>query len=201
MGKQEEKYRTYHMALAGKKVPILILDYKWHQLFKKENKTSQIKKLEQDLNELLKKQGRLNHEEKELKRIKHRMMEQIIANMEITEDARIIKQREENKRLIEETNEKLRAIEEEIEKLPQQIRETNEKLLIESMAICYKQLHANQKKIKETEIWIEEVRAQLREQAGNKQEMESRNAQIYSYMHDILGPEIVDVFDLYEQQD
>lgn len=55
-------------ALESRKVPILVLDQKWHRLFALSGKTSEIKQLEEKLNQLLEQQGKLNNDLKELKR-------------------------------------------------------------------------------------------------------------------------------------
>ena len=44
-------------ALKDKKIPVLTLDHKWHQLFTQKKPDKQIGKLEAELNELLKRQG------------------------------------------------------------------------------------------------------------------------------------------------
>ena len=46
----EEQFKR---ALAGKKVPILVLDQKWHRLFAVHGKPDEIKQTEADLNALL----------------------------------------------------------------------------------------------------------------------------------------------------
>ena len=45
-------------ALKGKKVPILVLDRRWHTLFPQGEKPAEIIQLEEKLNELLKGQGK-----------------------------------------------------------------------------------------------------------------------------------------------
>ena len=53
MSEREELYVT---ALAGKKIPILTLDHKWHQLFTQVEPNPLLKEKEAELNELLKQQ-------------------------------------------------------------------------------------------------------------------------------------------------
>ena len=69
-------------ALTEKKIPILTLDNKWHQLFDKTEADSNIKKLENRLNELIKRQGKINTETKELKKLKKKLMQEIVENAE-----------------------------------------------------------------------------------------------------------------------
>jgi len=56
----------FKKALTDKKVPILVLDQKWHRLFAVHGKTEEIKDLEAELNALLARQGKLNTDLKKL---------------------------------------------------------------------------------------------------------------------------------------
>ena len=40
------------------------------------------------------------------------------------------------------------------------------------------------------------MRKELKENVVKKQEMEITNVEIYTYMHDILGPEVIETFDI-----
>ena len=53
--------------LKGKKIPILVLDQRWHKLFPGGKKPEEIQQLEKQFNALLKEQGKLVHSIKELK--------------------------------------------------------------------------------------------------------------------------------------
>ena len=65
----EQKENSFVSAITGKKLPILTLDHKWHQLFTQVNVTPEIKAGEEKLNTLLKRQGKINTETKEIKKI------------------------------------------------------------------------------------------------------------------------------------
>lgn len=77
----EEQFKR---ALAGKKVPILVLDQKWHRLFAVHGKPDEIKQTEADLNALLARQGKLNEDLKQYKKLKTKLMGSIVANMDGT---------------------------------------------------------------------------------------------------------------------
>ena len=62
--------RTFAEALKGAKIPILVLDQKWHRLFAINGKPEEVKTLETELNELLARQGKLNTDLKEYKKVK-----------------------------------------------------------------------------------------------------------------------------------
>ena len=46
--------KDFEAALKGKKVPLLVLDQKWHRLFAIHGKTDEISATEKELDELLK---------------------------------------------------------------------------------------------------------------------------------------------------
>ena len=121
------KSREYFKgALYDKKVPILVLDQKWHRLFAIHGKSEEIKQFEEELNGLLARQGQANQDIKDLKKVKNNLMESIVANMdgknEENQDPVLQKKMEENKRLINEVNEKIEACEDELLELPKQIK-------------------------------------------------------------------------------
>lgn len=182
-----------------KHLPILVLDERWHVLFPEEKKTSTIKKLEKKLNELLKHQGKLITEAKEMKKLKSSFMAGIVNNMQEVkqgkEEELRRKKLESSQKYIKEINEKLAAYDDELERMPRLISEANEQLLIESVRICYADLHKNKEKIGLMQAWIMKIRDKLKETLIEKQELEETNTRIYTYMHGILGREVIEIFD------
>ncbi len=196
MAQHEEQFKK---ALVGKKVPVLILDPKWHRLFKKTGTTDEIRALEKELQELLKRQGKLNNENKDLKKIKGNLMDEIVVNMdgvESTKDESKGKKLDDNKRLINEVNEKLDKNEDELFELPREIDRVNRELMIQTMELCYEKLRANTEEIEEIAAWIREVRVSLKKNIVKKQNKEVNNAELYAYMHDIFGHEVMELFDM-----
>ena len=188
----EEKFRA---ALADKRIPVLILDSKWHQLFKKAGITPEIEKLEKELTDLLKRQGRINSELKDLKKIKGELMNNIVSSMDESGD-KSEKKVNDSKRLINESNEKMEALEDELLDLPREIDSINKELMIQTMALCYETLSENTDEIEKIAEWIHEIRIQLKKNIIKKQEKEFQNADLYTYMHDIFGPDVMEIFDL-----
>ena len=186
---------TYENALKGRKVPILVLDNKWHRLFDFMEPDKTTNRMEEELNSLLKRQGRLNSQLKDLKRIKKKLMDEIMELME-KEDAASDRKREENKRLIEECNEKTEAFCDELLDLPARIQQINHDLMIHTMEMCYEVLKTNEKDIIDIAQWIDQVRIDLKKNIVRKQQKEIMNQELYSFMHDILGPHVIEVFDM-----
>lgn len=181
----------YKSILEGKNCPVVILDNKYHRLIKRINKTNDIDKAEKELSELVKKQGQLNNDIKTVKKLKTKLMQEIVEYME-SSPAKV----DENKRLVDEANERIELIEDELMELPREIDQKNKELLIMVMEKCYDILEDNTDEIVEVSKWIDQMRIQLKENVIKKQEMEITNVEIYTYMHDILGADVIDTFDI-----
>lgn len=199
---KEEK--NFKEALREKKIPILVLDQKWHQLFSLGGKPENITHVEDDLTKLLERQGQLNNDLKDMKKLKKKLMGDIVANMEGTHaekfGAKESKKLDENRRLIDELNEKMEQAEDELLELPALIRERNEELMLETVQYSYDKLHKNMQEAAEIAEWIAKVRKELKINIIKKQNREINGRQIYAYMHDIFGMEILNLFDLnYEE--
>ena len=191
MSKNDEEFVK---ALENKKIPVLTLDHKWHRLFTQIESNSEIKELESELNELLKKQGKINTEIKEIKKLKSKIMEEMVStSMESSGDNSKI---EENKKLLEECNEKIDAYQDENLDLPAQINEINKKLMLTTMNVCYDDIKSGTEEINEISQWIDEVRVELKKNVIRKQEKQKRIQDLYAYMHDIFGADVIEIFDM-----
>ena len=196
MSRTDEVFKP---ALNGRKIPVLTLDNKWHQLFTKAEPDRELKRLENELNTLLKKQGKANTEIKELKKLKNRLMGEIVHLVDEAtggKDKNAEKKLEENTKLINECNEKTQEYEDQLMELPREIDRVNKELMIKTMEICYDTLKRNKEEIDETSKWISFVRVELKKRLIRKQEQEQMNQDIYTYMHNVFGPDVIDMFDL-----
>ncbi|MBR1572602.1 MAG: hypothetical protein IJ655_07655 [Lachnospiraceae bacterium] len=187
--------KNFANAISSAKIPILVLDQKWHRLFALSGKPDAVKDLEKNVNDALARQGKLTQELKELKKVKNDLMQGIVDNMdESQQDSN--KKKEENKRLIEEVNEKMAADEDELMELPKLIADYNKGLMLETMTYCYERLRVNYNEAEEIAEWIKRVRVDLKRNIIKKQNREINNKEIYAYMHDIFGKDIVEMFDV-----
>lgn len=195
--KNEEEFKK---ALADKKVPVLVLDQKWHRLFAVHGKPDEIKEIEDELRGLLARQGKLTSDLKDYKSLKKKLMDSIVVNMdgstEGSQDALHGKKMDETKRLIDETNQKIDEAEDELLEIPKTIRKTNEQLMLLSMDYFYSKIRVNQEESKEIEEWIKQVRVDLKKNIIRKQNRDINNREIYAYLHDILGAQVLDLFDI-----
>ncbi len=196
MSKMNEEFEQ---ALAGKKIPILTLDNKWHQLFTQTEQTAEIKEMEEALNELIKRQGKANTESKKIKKLKKKLMDEIVVLADEMGDHPTKKQEKDmadHKRLINECNEKMDAYEEELLELPREINQLNNKLMLATMESCYRRLQRNKEELAQIDAWLVSIRKELKKKVIRKQEKEAMNQQLYAYMHDIFGADVIELFDL-----
>lgn len=194
----EGKREAFHQALQGKKIPILTLDNKWYKLLDPEDRAA-ISELEEGLNHLLKRQGKLNNEVKSIKRLKKKLMEEIVslvdeAEQEGKEDT--AQKIDQNKKLVEECNQRLDGYQDELLDLPREIEQANFKLMLATMDFCYGGMKKNEEEIQEIGQWVTDIRIELKKRLIRKQEMEQNNNEIYSYMHDVFGAEVIELFDM-----
>ncbi|MCI6715192.1 MAG: hypothetical protein MR523_09665 [Lachnospiraceae bacterium] len=196
MSRTEEVFQP---ALIGKKIPILVLDNKWHKLFTQAEYSSEIKGMEKEMNNLLKRQGKVNTESKEIKKLKKKLMDEIVVLADEMGQHPTKKQEKDmadHKRLINDCNEKLEAYEEEMVELPRQINQLNNKMMLVTMEVCYKRIQQNTTELETVEEWIGNIRRELKKKVIRKQEKEAMNRQLYSYMHDIFGADVIELFDM-----
>ena len=192
-----DKKVQFELSLKGKDVPALTLDQKWYHLLGKVGDEN-IRGLEKKLNELLKRQGKINTETRDIKKVKRRLMDEIVSLMDEqqggSDDAE--SKISENKRLLKECNDKLDTYEDEMIELPRMIDSVNKELLCITMEHCYETMQENTDDIEALEDWIRNIRIELKKNLIRKQEKEAKNHEIYKYMHDIFGADVVDLFDM-----
>ena len=181
-------------ALKGKKVPILVLDRRWHTLFPQGEKPAEIIQLEEKLNELLKRQGYLVNDIKDLKKTKKKLMEGIVAGMNDAEPLRD-KKKKNQQRLLLEIKERIETESDELIELPRMIKKANEELLATGAHYCFERLANGDKQLKIVKQEIEELRISLREKTEWKDDLEESMDSAYSLMHGLLGHDVMNLYD------
>ena len=197
MAKNDE---VYSRALEGKSIPILTLDNKWHQLFTQTEMTPEIEQLADELNALVERDGKIRTETKNIKKIKKKLLGEIMPLRDQANksggSASIEKEIQDRTRLINECNDKLASHEDELLDLSKEIYDLDYQLMVETMKVCYETLHDNTDYIKTLDEWISQVRVELKKNVIKLQEAEMENYNLYSYMHQIFGPEVIEIFDM-----
>ena len=197
--------KQFEAALKANRIPTLVLDQKWHRLFAISGKPENVRTLEVEEKEILLRQGKLNQEIKDLKKIKSDLMKGIVDNMEGADAKKATQESEkklsENKRLLDETNAKIEADEDELMDIPKLLKEKNDQLMLATMTYCYARLRTNASEAKEITDWITNVRIELKKNIIKKQNREINNKEIYSYLHDLFGKDVMQLFDVkYEEE-
>ena len=168
-------------------------------MFPDEKKTYRIKELEKKVNNLLKAQGKMVNDIKDMKSLKKSLVSDIVVNMDVqneNEDNVKEKKLDQNKRFINDINEKIDKASDKLSDIPYKIKEANEELLAESISSCYEAIRTNQEELAKISEWILKTREELKQKILAKQDMETANNLIYNYMHDILGADVMEAFDI-----
>lgn len=190
--------KDFTNAIAAIKVPMLILDQKWHRLFALGGKPSEVLELEKQEKELLEKEASLKKELKDLKKVKEGLMSSVMSNMEGTSDL-VSKKLDDDKRLLEECKERIQAAEDDLLELPGKQDSVNKELMVLTMNFCYDKLRTNTEEAEEITNWIKDVRVKLKKNVVRKHNREINNKEIYSYMHDVFGMDVLNIFDMQNQ--
>ena len=172
---------------------IVVLDQSWHKLFK-DNKTFKMNQLEKKLNKLLQEQGKVNTEYEGYKKLKKQIMDEIVSSMG-DEGNRANAKNQKNSRYIKEINRKFDRFEELKSVLPSQIEEVNRELLTESMIQCYKKLMTTKEASASLQETITTMKESLKEKVGQREDLEQSINELYTYMHDVAGFEVIEALD------
>ena len=137
---------------------------------------------------------------KELTALKQKLMDNVMQNMQGSEaenrDTLPERRLKADSRLIDDVNKKLDDAKNLNATLPKKLEEANKTLMLETMQFCYHTMQDNGKVIKEIAEWLEKTREQAKINAMEKANRESVNKQLYSYLHNIFGANIINIFDL-----
>lgn len=183
---------TIEERLRGKKIPILVLDQRWHKLFPGGQKPADVAALEQNLNALLKEQGKLVNEIKDLKKAKKKLMDAIVSGMSTTSND---KKKDKQQKLLLETKQRIQEESDRLMELPYEIKSANEELLIAGVAYCYDRWKERTEELGDLSDEIDIMRAQLKEKVAYRVELEESVDATYTLMHDLLGHEVMNLFD------
>lgn len=187
----------------NKDAHLLVLDQKWHALFK-DKKPGNVNRLEKELNNLLQKQGKYTTELKEYTDLKKKMMDEIVAGMKNAyddKDKAAIKKMEQNKKYIDQINKKLEHHQKELTVLPEKISETNKKLVNATMNCFYHTMTERKVKSEKLDLEVEELKNKISEAILQRDEAKEHYQQLYGYIHDVVGPDIIEQYDRYYSKD
>lgn len=195
MKRQEKGFdMSVRSALKGKKVPILVLDSRWHKLFPQGEKPEDIVALEERVNALLKRQGYLVNDIKELKKVKRKLMEGIVAGMG-GDSERDNRKKDNQQRLLIETKQRIEEESDELMDLPNEIKMANEELMIIGATYCFERLNNGDQMVKELTEEIRAIQSELTDKKEFRKDLEDSMSSAYSLMHGILGHDVMNLYD------
>lgn len=178
------------------RVPVLTLDERWYKLIPAKYKTDEINYWEKRVNELLKKQGQANNDIKEVKKIKNQLIQEVVDAMEDDDNSNVKKKKmEQNQRLIQEAKDKIASLEDEALDYPKELADANKHLISETLKVVYERLNTNAEDIEVLSKWIDQTRIKLKKNIVIRQDKEEANERMYTYMHDIFGPDFSNELD------
>ena len=195
MARENKEQLPLRQLVHGKKLPILVLDQRWHKLFPGGKKPGEVMALEKKCNDLLKEQGKLVNEIKSLRKGKKKLMDAIVSGMNAEGNTR---KQEKQKKLLIETKEKIERESDRLMEVPYEIRKANEELLVVSITYCYDKLKEREQFLQELTQDIEKQRQEIKQKVADKVELEESVEQTYGLMHALLGREVMNVFDQYK---
>lgn len=195
MSREEDVYMP---ALLGRNIPIVTEDDKWKMLFGEEGVSAEVQQMADELNALVNEQLLMKQRVKDIKRLKKMLLDEVIALSDRLNkgDKTAVKELDDHKRLIGDCNQQIEETENKLLDMPRRIYEKNYKLMVASMTVCYDRLHRNTDEINEIDAWLQNTRKEMKKQVIRLQEGEIENFNLYSYMHQIFGPRVVDIFDM-----
>lgn len=196
--KNEEDKNIDIIKLKKSKTPILILDKNWHYMFPPGRKTQRMLDLEKELNKLLKEQGNLTNQQKDYKKLKKEYMNKIVTLMEEAYDNENDKAKEDmikSQKSIEEINQKVEDMEQRLYDIPNQIKQVNNQLLSESVQMCYDELKSNRRRLNQLNLEISDLRQKLKDRIEEKTLKEEMVERTYTFLHNLVGADIVNKLD------
>ncbi|MDR7856574.1 hypothetical protein [Tissierella sp.] len=179
------------------RVPILYKDPSWNKLFGKTDDRN-IQTAKEELMQLVAKEKEMEYEVKKLQSQKSKYMKMILGVSDSVNNENKV----ENVSLLDEYKERIYNINEELEELkfqleiiPKDIKETNIKLLNATIQYGYDELKYKQKIVDQSVEEIESLKKRLTEAIDTKHDYDEWINETYTFLHGILGREIIDKID------
>ena len=180
-----------------KKIPILIYNPEWMQLFINFNSKS-LKKSVAILEELLAEEKAYETEQKELeKRKKTLLIKVLYISKEINDDNNLdaIPKMEETEKELLQINQRLPELVEKLETMPELINEQNILVLKETIIRSYELIKENKDLALSSQEEIIQIRQRLGELISMKIEAEERVDRLYSFVHGMIGADEMEKLD------
>lgn len=186
--------------LRKNRIPILIKEPEWIKLFG-DNNNRYIQNSKEELTQLITRQNVLKSYNKKLQINKSKYMKMIlnvsdsVNNAEDGNKEEYIELLDEYKEKILEINEELEDIKFQLEILPKEIRDSNFKLLTETVQYGYNELKNREKVLNKSLEEIHILREKLKALIEIRYSNEEWINEAYTFLHGILGSEVIEKID------
>lgn len=171
-------------------ITILTLDERWNKLFKIIPISPAIKKRQDSLNRLIGQEAALFQEQKAIEPEKKKHMNNIIS---LTQEAfekgndKAKQSLANSRQCIERLNKRALELEDELLLMKGRIRESNFKLLEETVKYVYYIMVKSRKAERKLEAELEKTRKKLKELQVQRQSITADWTEVYAFFHDLLG--------------
>ena len=192
----EIDYEALYNELRMINIPVLTLDKGWHDMFW-DGKPKEVQKLEKELTNALKGQGKVKNDREELNSLKKTLLKQILDNMDAEENSIASKKVEKSRQLIDEINDKLILLEDRQLDLPEEIQDTNARLMMAGLKEVLGTTVQNTEDIKELETEIQEMKAELKAKILLRVQKIEENEAVYKYLNRTVGRGFVRKYEEY----
>ncbi len=179
-------------------LPILTQSDIWKELSSK-SKTPEMAQMEKKLSDLVYQEQVMKRQFSAIMDEKKKAMGRILALSEeahINKNPYAVEKMKESEKLIKDINEKVEVLADRLRDIPFAIQEANVALLKESLKDFYKDIREGNKRKVDVDLEINQLRKKLNELRGEKDDIETKSKKIYSYLHDLLGPEHMEILDM-----
>lgn len=174
-----------------KKIPILIEDDEWKDIFGKDM-TRDMKKIVGELEATIKEDREATQQVKICRKAKKNMMAKILQlsdEVNNNNNKEALEKLEMARDKVLQINDQLDEAQFKLETLPKKIEELNMELLKETIPIAYDDIIEGNNRIKELTTEIIKLRDQLKSDWDEKLNLENRVGVLYEYLHHTLGYE------------
>lgn len=171
-------------------INILTLDERWNKLFKIIPINREIKKCQDSLNKLIGQEAALFQEQQNIEPEKKKHLNNIIA---LTQEA-FDKDNEqakhslvESKQCVEHLNKRAVELEDELLAMKNKIRESNFKLLEETVRYVYNVMAKSKEREAKLEAELDLLKKRLKELQIQRQNLTTDWTEVYAFFHDLMG--------------
>ncbi|OPJ55256.1 hypothetical protein [Alkalithermobacter paradoxus] len=178
-------------------ISLLIENVLWKKLFNNGH-SSDMERLSDELKEIAKRKRQIENEITKIQALKRKYMAKIVYvsnELNINESIVAEKELESLKEEMEKMNERIESLLEELQNISINIKEKNLLLLKATVKYSYEGINNGEKKLKELDKIIDDMRKKLNEAREEKEKTQQSITLTYNFLHSLLGYEETEKLD------